>query len=496
MASLTHVCLWDNKGWRRISAEEAARRNPYTVSAYSHLFMCELCGQYVTLANGQKNAPHFRHSSAELDKSCEERTVGAGSPITYQANIHETPIRIVGLNNKDFTLELGFVRIPDEIYDSRLKIEIKGSDNSSTIFVYSAERLFSDRTTYLSVGNNPCRSYSISLSNCSETRILRQYWPKKFTGVEPSGAVFSTDSKKKLPHGADVIIGKHYYVLQLGEIPKQFYKHVTVRQICRKPISGGIWFIYDIVANDYSEESAKFFLNYHCLLTDNPISMVPIWPECIREPYIIKHDSDAMVLLVDGNYINVHSFPQAIIRKLENSVIEVTIKDRQQLVSAGRGNALQYSYYWREPLDRVSRVPNVQVTDINGKTVYSGENRIPKQNTIVIKTQFDGFALKKSGGSIVEKIAIPAQSHIELFDICEDMKILVYVGMDLVWKSTFVNRKISISNVEGELLANQCFLSSWQLFLGRIHFDNNVFILVKHEQRDIILQTIGIMCKI
>lgn len=116
MASLTHVCLWDKKGWRRISAEEAARRNPYTVSAYSHLFMCELCGQYVLLANGQKNAPHFRHSSAEQDKSCEERTIGAGSPITYQANIHETPIRLVGLNSKDFTLELGFVRIPDRQY--------------------------------------------------------------------------------------------------------------------------------------------------------------------------------------------------------------------------------------------------------------------------------------------------------------------------------------------------------------------------------------------
>ena len=249
--------------------------------------MCELCGQYVTLANGPKNAPHFRHSSAELDKSCEERTIGAGSQITYQADIHETPIRIVGLNNKDFTLELGFVRIPDEIYDSGLKIEIKGSDNSSNNFVYSAERLLSDRTTYLSVGNNPCRSYSIVLSNCSDMRILHRYWPKKFTGVEPTGVVFSTDSKKKLPHGADVIIGKHYYILQLGEIPIESNKHINIRQICRKPIPGGIWYVYDVVANDYSENSAKFFLNYHCLLTDNPITMVPIWPECIRESYIM-----------------------------------------------------------------------------------------------------------------------------------------------------------------------------------------------------------------
>ena len=453
MASLTHVCIWENKGWRRITADEAARRNPYTVSAYSHFFMCELCGQYVLFANGEKNAPHFRHSSGEADKSCPERTIGAGNPITYQANEHETPLRISGIKANDFSLELGFISIPDELFDSRLKIEIKGDAQDSSAYIYSGERLLSDRTTYLSVGSKPCSCYNINISNSNNIRKLNQYWPKKYTGIDPLGTLFSFDSRKKLPNGADVVVGKHYYILTLGRIGRQIDKHVTIRPICSKTISSNTWNIYDVVANDYSEVSAKFFLNFHCLLTNNPISMVPVWPECVREPYIIKHDSDSMVLLVEGEYINVHSFPHASIKNLGNSVIEVSIKDRQQLVSAGRGTALQYAYYWREPLDKVNGLPQVKVIDIKGKAISSGNNTIPKQGVLAVKSQFDGCVIRKINETIIEKIALSAQKEIELFDICDETEISILIGLDLVWKASFTKKKTIRSANDSELLA-------------------------------------------
>lgn len=61
MASLTHVCMWSDNGWKRITAEQASRLHPGgTVSAHSGLFMCELCGQYVGLSNGKIYTPlHF-----------------------------------------------------------------------------------------------------------------------------------------------------------------------------------------------------------------------------------------------------------------------------------------------------------------------------------------------------------------------------------------------------------------------------------------------------
>jgi len=53
MASLIHVCMWSDNGWKRITAEQAARLHPGgTVSAHSGLLMCELCGQYVILTDG------------------------------------------------------------------------------------------------------------------------------------------------------------------------------------------------------------------------------------------------------------------------------------------------------------------------------------------------------------------------------------------------------------------------------------------------------------
>ena len=55
MPSLTHVCMWSEHGWKKITAYEASRLHPRgRVSAASGLFMCELCGQYVILTEGEK----------------------------------------------------------------------------------------------------------------------------------------------------------------------------------------------------------------------------------------------------------------------------------------------------------------------------------------------------------------------------------------------------------------------------------------------------------
>ena len=77
MASLTHVCMWSDNGWKRITAEQAAKLHPGgTVSAHSGLFMCELCGQYVSLTDGAIQTRHFRHSAYEKSKNCPERIYG------------------------------------------------------------------------------------------------------------------------------------------------------------------------------------------------------------------------------------------------------------------------------------------------------------------------------------------------------------------------------------------------------------------------------------
>ena len=95
MPSLTHVCLWDDNHWERVTALDIAKSSPFveTVPASSKLFMCELCGQYVFYSKGKKRIPCFGHSSGEMIKDCPERTFGYGYTPPYDEKQHELPLK-------------------------------------------------------------------------------------------------------------------------------------------------------------------------------------------------------------------------------------------------------------------------------------------------------------------------------------------------------------------------------------------------------------------
>jgi hypothetical protein len=105
--------MWSDNGWKRITAEQAAKLHPGgTVSAHSGLFMCELCGQYVSLTDGAVQTRHFRHSAHEKSKNCPERILGAGYSISYGSQEHDLPIRITGVSSSSFRFEVGLIRAP------------------------------------------------------------------------------------------------------------------------------------------------------------------------------------------------------------------------------------------------------------------------------------------------------------------------------------------------------------------------------------------------
>ena len=153
MASLTHVCMWQNNGWKNITADEAARLHPGGgVSAHSGLFMCELCGQYVLLTDGNYQRRHFRHSSAEKSKDCPERTTAAYVPMVYGISDHELPLRIKNVTKDYFEFEMGFIPVPDNLFSRNNKIIVESTDYGRNSYIYSSERLNVDGVTYLSVG--------------------------------------------------------------------------------------------------------------------------------------------------------------------------------------------------------------------------------------------------------------------------------------------------------------------------------------------------------
>jgi hypothetical protein len=431
--------MWDDKGWKRITAEEAARLHPGgTVSAHSEMFMCELCGQYVTLTDGEINVRYFKHSRGEKNKDCPERTFGPGVTVNIDLSHHELPIRIVNVSRGTFAFEMGFHKIPLDLYESDFQIEVVGSRNLNQAHIYNRERFNCDRMTYLSIGDAPSTEYVVNIKKGDKK--LSRYWPNTVLGMNPEGTLFDVNTGIKLQNDSDVVIGKKYYLLMNHSLSGHYGTSITANEVCKKTISMNTWRIYEIVANDYDKNSAMFFLDYHLRLTDSPVSVTPVWPVCLREPYVVKHDSESVVLFINGN-AQTSVFPTARTRTYTCSIgkaVEVYCNSRQQLISTGRVSVLDYSYFWREPLTAVTKSPSYQIIDIHGTAINSGENLVvPDKGIIVVTLPYDGIAIKSKNGVVIEKRNVHAEISTDIEDVVYGVELSVLVGRDVVWAASF-----------------------------------------------------------
>ena len=106
--------MWSPEGWVSITAEEVVKNNPYigTVSYSREMFFCEICGQYVGLANGPQRK-YFKHSSTTNDKECEERSRNWGRldwTKKFEPPKLEPPL-IICVGKYEFHFELNGVRL-------------------------------------------------------------------------------------------------------------------------------------------------------------------------------------------------------------------------------------------------------------------------------------------------------------------------------------------------------------------------------------------------
>lgn len=440
MASLTHVCMWSSKGWIRITPEEVARSHPGgSVSARSGLFMCELCGQYVRFIDGDIQTPHFRHSAYEESKDCPERTYGPGENYTYEAGEHELPIRIVNITSTGFSFELGLVAVPGELLRKQVRKELTiiPSDRLMTPFVYSYERLNKDAITYVPIGNRPCEKYTI----ISSDEIAEAYWPRDTKGVPESGAIFDAESGRMLPDDADVAVGKQYYLLSKTRA-YNIYNGVSVKQLLKRNVSWSVWYLSRVVATDFTESAAKFFLNYHCRLTIQPISIQPIWPVYVQSPYVIQNSGEKTWFHIQGQgETTTKAYPAATMlyyQSNEGKVCSIEINERQQLISTGRAKVLEYTYLWKMPLNEPVERPQIAVSDIKGNPIPSGlQNTIPQNHTIRVLAPFDGIIRLEKNGFIIDRISLKAEISVELDGIQYGVNILILQGLDIVWSAEY-----------------------------------------------------------
>ena len=458
MASLTHVCMWADNGWKHITAEEAARLHPEgTISAHSGLFMCELCGQYVLLTDGEKYRRYFKHSSAEKSKDCPERLSGnAACSYSYDPKKHNRPLRITDVSPSSFCFELGLVRVEDNLLDKDFRIEIQPQDSSAIPYVFTRERLNFEGTTYLPIGEKPYEKYILSYANGSDR--LTDIWPTEVTGIDPQGTLFEKSSGRMLTYDSDVEIEKEYYLLIKDHSYVGVYNSIQVQEVTRKHFNWETWTLFQITASEFSEESAKFFLEYHCRLTEHPVSIKPIWPLFVERDYILKHSQDSMYMLVEGNAGPIKTFPLASLSQSKAinkhlTLYEVQCATRQQLISAGRLQPLQYTYLWHEPLDESRKFPSISVTDLSEQEIPSGEtNILPHNNTLIFKSEYDGELVITNNGVVIDKRRLKADNLIEIDKLSYGIAVQIVIGLDIVWEIKFNKQYLLTENDETEIL--------------------------------------------
>ena len=457
MATLNHVCMWSGRGWTPITAEKAAGLHPYgTVSAKSGLFMCELCGQYVILTNGSIRDRYFKHSAYEKSKDCPDRMDNSNSYnyYSYHSNEHELPIRIKGISPSSFRFEIGLIRVPIQLCKKNLQIIINTKNHCYT---FTRERINFDGITYLSIGKTPFESCKICIQNGDDS--LYEFWPHVVKGIDREGTLFAKDSGKKITYDADVEVEKEYYLLKCGTLAVEPKKDLRIRRIAEKKIGRNLWKLYLVSALRFSECAARFYLDFHCRLTEKPASLQVVWPLFVEEDCLIKHNKKSMYIIVKGNVIkDIKTFPEVMSFRRNSfssteKLYEICCSNRQQLISIGRTHALKYTYFWRESLNQTGKDLSVFVSNIDGIEISSGKScDLPPKGTLRVKSEYDGEVVIIKHNIVTDKREIIAPTCIEIDEISYDTEIQVFIGLDCVWKVEFKKQDNVDAYFESNLL--------------------------------------------
>ena len=119
---------------------------------------------------------------------------------------------------------------------------------------------------------------------------------------------------------------------------------VSVEKLTFKNILGDGWNLYEIKANELSGDAAKFFLDYHCRLTADPISIQPIYPTCTQDDDIICCDSQKIFFCFSGN-AKIRIFPQAnsslLFEEKNFKLVETVPSNNRRMIVAGRSQILR-----------------------------------------------------------------------------------------------------------------------------------------------------------
>lgn len=459
--ALKHVMMWTKEGARPITAEEAARIYPDTISASSGLFYCALCHQGVALSQGRKYRPYFKHSRGSDEKICADRT-GVYPEITKADAMRNLPVKISFDERKpsSFKIQLGFPALPEEIIEkySSAKVKIVTED---TVFPdrsieFLIERFNNCYLTYFDVGSVPSRKYMV-YTNISQ---LKKYFPDEIEGIPEKGVLIDYQTHRMLMRGYEARVNTDYYFLTT-EFISSAIKKITVinRWNLRSP-----WYLYHIKAEKYDEAAARFFIEHGYEFASEKLTVQIAWPPYVEREGVklytgedvflnvspfLKHDLKLNVFSVDD-----HSSIYEFYDSHDNycRLYHLKCRGRNQIVCLSKTVSLVYTdYLWQEDLDLIPLKPAVSITDSTGAVIHAGKNtELPRKKKVIIETNVDGEAVLKKNGFVLNRITLKAKQQIFMEGVQWNSSLSIFAGLDEVWRGSFVRAESENSEKHDE----------------------------------------------
>lgn len=440
---LKHVSMWKNNKWVPITIEETKRLFPnVTVSAKSGMFMCRLCNQKVALTSNTRR--YFKHSRAEDDKNCEDRSESYyngyfGSFFDYIPQEY-LPLKIKVLNG-NFSIEMGFGKL--KIFDETKTFSVKSEGNNE--FIYSSERIQKAGITYLGVGINPAETYTLTVTGENKSNTY------EIEGIRTSGALFDYKTNRIIKYGGDVQADKEYLLLVKGGY-LNYEQDITSEKLIN--ING--WNLYKLKAKRYSDSVAFFFLKYGYMLTDQPVKITPLWNNFYISSDGIVTSYDKLYFFCNERRAVVSGITKYNTMKTESGVLVLAdhINQLEQIIVKRDGAAVLSSIFIdRSDSEKYSEVlPDVEVKDKFGTVIDCGDRfKIPEGNIIYIKSECDTHVTIEYNGEIIEKYCVKSNESYEIDKLKYGVTVNVFAGLDLIWSCNFLNLNKS-STIEEEKL--------------------------------------------
>lgn len=455
--ALTNVWRRDKAGeWVQTSAVEADQLFPHTVSAYSRTFRCLYCYQYVTFTQGQVNTRHFRHSSSEQNKICEERSHSAYTPVKSIEKLINMPLRLQASDNQ-YSLELGFLPLRQEALQSTiqagLRIHIDKnkprslSHSHDQTYVVDPSRFTPHTTTWLPLPINWAYTYHLSFS---QSTVVPTEWRSPIIQIGFNGVLFHADTGRMIPERSDVAVNRHYlWLCRRSSLPMLPSEGLEYRRLSLNVLG---WMLYQLTPTSTSASVSDFFFDtLHVRLTNYPPELFVVWPPVLEQDDTLDSNAKQISMLMQGDALfaayPVHhaSYAQ---KKLLNGMSFVTMKTGSalQLVCAER-NQQRLLFRYLRPLEKAAlpSVPGCSITNVNGETINEDKLlRPPPHGIIDIRLPVDGWIDVSDKNGFLFRTKLPADKTIRLYEIKVGQHLTVHAGLDIVREVSVVQKRSAV----------------------------------------------------